>query len=115
VTDTAFCLQLLIARSLNGAGLGIVTPLVQSYTADSFPIEMRGKAFGKLQIFGALGAGVGTLFATGIAAKKLAFAGGMPGWRFALVLVGTLSAITGALTLWFAREVLSSTRVSTCE
>jgi MFS family permease len=41
--------QLVVARSINGLGLGLVIPISYSLVSDLFPASSRGRAFGILQ------------------------------------------------------------------
>ena len=53
-----------VVWAFNGIGLALVIPTGQSLTADYFEEEARGRAFGALYLTGALGALLGTTFAT---------------------------------------------------
>ncbi|CAH9084621.1 unnamed protein product [Cuscuta europaea] len=59
--------EVAISRGLNGIGLAIVTPAIQSLVADSTDSSNRGTAFGWLQCTGNIGAIVGGLLSTLIA------------------------------------------------
>jgi MFS family permease len=50
--------------AFNGIGLALVVPTGQSLTADYFSEQSRGAAFGALYLTGAVGAMLGTAFAT---------------------------------------------------
>lgn len=52
--------------AFNGLGLALVIPSGQSLIADYYPATARGRAFGMLYLTGAVGAMVGTLFATNV-------------------------------------------------
>lgn len=54
--------------AMNGVGLSMVIPNGQSVTADYYSEAARGRAFGYLYLTGALGAMVGTLYATNLGA-----------------------------------------------
>ncbi|PKI18333.1 hypothetical protein CRG98_049393, partial [Punica granatum] len=56
-----------ISRGLNGIGLAIVTPAIQSLIADSTDESNRGMAFGWLQLTGNIGSILGNLFSVLIA------------------------------------------------
>lgn len=56
--------------AVNGVGLSLVIPNGQSLIADYYEDLDRGKAFGALYLTGALGAMVGTVFATNISAGQ---------------------------------------------
>ncbi|CAL5214434.1 unnamed protein product [Lathyrus oleraceus] len=92
-------LQVAISRGLNGIGLAIVTPAIQSLVADSTIDSNRGVAFGWLQLTGNLGSIIGGLFAITIASTSIA---GIPGWRIAFHLVALISIIVGILVRIFA-------------
>ena len=53
-----------VVWGFNGIGLALVIPTGQSLTADYFEEDARGRAFGALYLTGALGALLGTTFAT---------------------------------------------------
>ncbi|CAI8618963.1 unnamed protein product [Vicia faba] len=94
-------LQVAISRGLNGIGLAIVTPAIQSLVADSTVDSNRGVAFGWLQLTGNLGSIIGGLFAIMIASTSVA---GIPGWRIAFHLVALISIIVGILVRIFADD-----------
>ncbi|KAK7247432.1 hypothetical protein RIF29_42315 [Crotalaria pallida] len=94
-------LQVAISRGLNGIGLAIVTPAIQSLVADSTDDSNRGTAFGWLQLTGNLGSIIGGLFSVLIASTSLA---GIPGWRIAFHLVALISVIVGLLVRLFAND-----------
>ncbi|KAJ1379905.1 MFS transporter superfamily [Sesbania bispinosa] len=94
-------LQVAISRGLNGIGLAIVTPAIQSLVADSTVDSNRGMAFGWLQLTGNLGSIIGGLFSVLIASTSFA---GIPGWRIAFHLVALISVIVGILVRLFAND-----------
>lgn len=55
-------LQIAVSRALNGIGLAIVVPAIQSLVADSTDEGNRGLAFGWLQLTGNIGSILGGLF-----------------------------------------------------
>ena len=69
--------MLMIARAMNGLGLGLVNPLIRSLVADITPADKRGKAFGVVMLSGSVGATIGSVFATGLAASS--YIAGVPG------------------------------------
>ncbi|TQD91722.1 hypothetical protein C1H46_022682 [Malus baccata] len=79
-----------VSRGLNGIGLAIVTPAIQSLVADSTDESNRGTAFGWLQLTGNIGSIIGGLCSVLIASTSFM---GIPGWRIAFHLVGLISVI----------------------
>nr|POE91021.1 hypothetical protein CFP56_05392 [Quercus suber] len=59
--------QVAISRALNGIGLALVSPAIQSLVADSTDDNNRGTAFGWLQLTGNLGSIIGGLLSVLIA------------------------------------------------
>ena len=57
--------------AVNGVGLSLVIPNGQSLIADYYEDLDRGKAFGALYLTGAVGAMLGTVFATNISALEI--------------------------------------------
>lgn len=51
--------QAMLACALNGVGLALVIPSVQSVVADCHPPEQRGRAFGLMSLTSSLGAWAG--------------------------------------------------------
>ncbi|KAM5577316.1 hypothetical protein ABKV19_007923 [Rosa sericea] len=94
-------LQVAISRGLNGVGLAIVIPAIQSLVADSTDDNNRGTAFGWLQLTGNLGSIIGGLFSVLIASTSVM---GIDGWRIAFHLVGLISVIVGILVRLFAND-----------
>ncbi|XP_028245232.1 protein spinster homolog 3-like isoform X3 [Glycine soja] len=94
-------LQVAISRGLNGIGLALVTPAIQSLVADSTVDSNRGMAFGWLQLTGNFGSIIGGLFAVLIAPTSFK---GIPGWRIAFHLVALISVIVGILVCLFAND-----------
>ncbi|XAR73373.1 hypothetical protein NMG60_11007322, partial [Bertholletia excelsa] len=94
-------LEVAISRGLNGIGLAIVTPAIQSLVADSTDETNRGMAFGWLQLTGNIGSIIGGLCAVLIASTTIM---GIPGWRVAFHLVGLISVIVGILVHLFASD-----------
>ncbi|KAH6758997.1 Major facilitator superfamily protein [Perilla frutescens var. frutescens] len=91
--------QVAISRALNGIGLAIVAPAIQSLVADSTDDTSRGTAFGWLQLTSNLGSIIGGLFSLLIAPVTVM---GIPGWRISFHLVGIVSVIVGILVWLFA-------------
>ncbi|KAI3706152.1 hypothetical protein L1987_76410 [Smallanthus sonchifolius] len=101
-------LQVAISRGLNGIGLAIVGPAIQSLVADSTNDENRGMAFGWLQLTSNLGSIIGGLLSLLIASTTFM---GIPGWRVAFHLVGIISVIVGILVRFFADDPRLSQRL----
>ena len=87
-----FIKQVAVSRSLNGVGLALVTPAIQSLVADSTDDSNRGTAFGWLQLTGNLGSILGGFFALELASRTFL---GIPGWRVAFHLVALVSILVG--------------------
>ncbi|XWS29516.1 hypothetical protein CRYUN_Cryun24cG0035800 [Craigia yunnanensis] len=94
-------LQVAVSRSLNGIGLAIVIPAIQSLVADSTDESNRGMAFGWLQLTGNIGSILGGLCSVLIAPKTIM---GIPGWRFAFHLVWIISVVVGILVHLFVKD-----------
>ena len=82
---------LILARTMNGVGLGLVIPLVQALTSDMFPNELAGRAFGLLGFMSNLGGSCGAFLAVSLAARSEG------GWRYAFYIVGFSSIAIGLL------------------
>ncbi|XP_019153239.1 PREDICTED: uncharacterized protein LOC109149740 isoform X2 [Ipomoea nil] len=93
--------QVAVSRALNGIGLAIVAPAIQSLVADSTDDNNRGMAFGWLQFTSNIGSIVGGLLALLIA--PITFMG-IPGWRVSFHLVGVISVVVGILVRLFAND-----------
>lgn len=90
-----------VSRALNGIGLALVTPAIQSLVADSTDDNNRGTAFGWLQLTGNLGSIVGGLCSILIAPTTIM---GIPGWRVSFHIVGIISVIVGVLVRLYAND-----------
>eukprot|EP00268_Persea_americana_P057310 TRINITY_DN6862_c0_g2_i1.p1 TRINITY_DN6862_c0_g2~~TRINITY_DN6862_c0_g2_i1.p1 ORF type:complete len:524 (-),score=94.65 TRINITY_DN6862_c0_g2_i1:818-2389(-) len=99
VSSTFF--QVAVSRALNGIGLAIVTPAIQSLVADSTDESNRGTAFGWLQLTANLGSIIGGLLSVLLASTSIM---GIPGWRVAFHLVAIVSIVVGVLVRLFARD-----------
>ena len=86
---------------MNGIGLAIVIPAVQSLVADSTDDNNRGAAFGWLALTGGMGSVIGNISSVLIASTSFM---GIPGWRIAFHLVGIISVIVGILVRLFAHD-----------
>ncbi|XWS42012.1 hypothetical protein CRYUN_Cryun17cG0132000 [Craigia yunnanensis] len=91
-------LQVALWRAVNGFGLAIVIPALQSFIADSYMDGVRGTGFGLLSLVGTLGGIGGGVVATIMAGQQF---WGMPGWRFAFIVMATLSSLIGLLVFLF--------------
>ncbi|CAA7401693.1 unnamed protein product [Spirodela intermedia] len=97
ISSTFF--QVAVARALNGVGLALVIPAMQSLVADSTDESNRGVAFGWLQLTGNMGSILGGFFALLLASRTFM---GIAGWRVAFHLVGLVSVSVGILVRLFA-------------
>ncbi|KAI9200774.1 hypothetical protein LWI28_013078 [Acer negundo] len=93
--------QVAVSRALNGIGLAIVGPAIQSLVADSTDDANRGMAFGWLQLTSNLGSILGGLLSILIA--PITFMG-IPGWRISFHLVGIISVVVGILVWLYAND-----------
>ncbi|KAM3709742.1 hypothetical protein ACJW31_02G195900 [Castanea mollissima] len=99
ISSTFF--QVAVSRGLNGIGLAIVIPAIQSLVADSTDASNRGLAFGLLQLTGNLGSIFGGFCSVLIASKSVM---GVAGWRIAFHMVAFISVIVGILVRLFAND-----------
>ncbi|XP_042971381.1 uncharacterized protein LOC122303609 isoform X1 [Carya illinoinensis] len=99
ISSTFF--QVAVSRGLNGVGLAIVIPAIQSFVADSTDVNNRGTAFGWLYLTGKLGSITGGFFAVLLASTSFM---GITGWRIAFLVVGIVSVIVGILLRIFAND-----------
>ncbi|XP_068655063.1 uncharacterized protein [Aristolochia californica] len=90
--------QVAFWRAVNGFGLAIVIPALQSFIADSYMDGVRGTGFGLLSLVGSIGGIGGGVLATVMAGKEF---WGIPGWRVAFIMMATLSALIGILVFSF--------------
>ncbi|KAI3430502.1 hypothetical protein D9Q98_005097 [Chlorella vulgaris] len=87
--------------AINGVGLALVIPNVQSLTADYHHSSSRGQAFGTLWLTISVGGMLGALYATNTAAHDPL---GIEGWRFVFFSVAVVSALTGLLNFLFVHD-----------
>ena len=85
-------------RAVNGLGLAIVIPALQSFIADSYLDGSRGTGFGLLSFVGSIGGIGGGALATVMAGKEY---WGFPGWRCAFLLTSLLSLLIAFLIYMF--------------
>ncbi|KAK2984655.1 hypothetical protein RJ640_006638, partial [Escallonia rubra] len=93
--------QVAVSRALNGIGLAIVAPAIQSLVADLTDDSNRGTAFGWLQLTSNFGSIIGGLFSLLLAPTTFM---GISGWRISFHLVGIISIIVGILVRFFAND-----------
>ncbi|GLT93822.1 hypothetical protein SLE2022_115960 [Rubroshorea leprosula] len=93
--------QVAVSRALNGIGLAIVAPAIQSLVADCTDDGNRGVAFGWLQLTANFGSAIGGLLSVLIA--PITFLG-IPGWRISFHIVGLISVVVGILVRLFAND-----------
>ncbi|CAN6679097.1 unnamed protein product [Malus baccata var. baccata] len=93
--------EVAMSRALNGIGLALVTPAIQSLVADSTDDNNRGMAFGWLQLTGNVGSIIGGLCSILIAPITVM---GIPGWRISFHLVGFISVAVGVLVRLYATD-----------
>ncbi|PIA52224.1 hypothetical protein AQUCO_01000239v1 [Aquilegia coerulea] len=99
ISSTFF--QVAVSRALNGIGLAIVTPAIQSLVADSTDDNNRGMAFGWLQLTANLGSILGGLLSVLLASTSFM---GIAGWRISFHLVAILSVVIAVLVRLFAND-----------
>ena len=93
--------QMLAFSCINGLGLALLIPCVQSLLADYYTPANRGRAFGLLYFTSSLGQMAGSQFSISLGRKVVA---GEEGWRFVFHLVGALSLAMSAAVLLLARD-----------
>ncbi|XP_015890158.3 uncharacterized protein LOC107424810 isoform X2 [Ziziphus jujuba] len=102
-------LQVAFWRAVNGFGLAIVIPALQSFIADSYMDGVRGTGFGLLSLVGSLGGIGGGVLATIMAGQEY---WGLPGWRFAFIMMAALSATIGFLVFLFVVDPRKTTNIT---
>ncbi|KAL2531560.1 Major facilitator superfamily protein [Abeliophyllum distichum] len=98
VGASKYFLQVAFWRAVNGFGLAIVIPALQSFIADSYKDGVRGAGFGFLNLVGTVGGIGGGAIATVMAGYNF---WGVPGWRCAFIMMATLSCLIGFLVFQF--------------
>ncbi|KAF2921913.1 hypothetical protein DAI22_07g070300 [Oryza sativa Japonica Group] len=93
--------QVAFWRAVNGLGLAIVIPALQSFIADSYKDGTRGAGFGLLSLIGAVGGIGGSILATIMAGNDY---WGLAGWRVAFIMVALVSLIIGILVYLYATD-----------
>lgn len=102
-----FFVQVAFWRAINGFGLAIVIPALQSFIADSYKDGVRGTGFGFLNLVGTVGGIGGGAIATVMAGYDF---WGIPGWRFAFIVMATVSSLIAFLVFTY---VIDPRRIST--
>ncbi|KAG9135819.1 hypothetical protein Leryth_002536 [Lithospermum erythrorhizon] len=98
VGASKYFFQVAFWRAINGLGLAIVIPALQSFIADSYLDGARGTGFGFLNLVGTIGGIGGGAIATVMAGSNIL---GIPGWRCAFVMMATLSSLIAFLVYTF--------------
>ncbi|KAG9440911.1 hypothetical protein H6P81_021076 [Aristolochia fimbriata] len=101
VASSQLFYQVAFWRAVNGFGLAIVIPALQSFIADSYKDGVRGTGFGLLNMVGSIGGIGGGVLATVMAGKEF---WGIPGWRVAFIMMATLSGLIGILVFSFVLD-----------
>ncbi|KAK4347950.1 hypothetical protein RND71_034289 [Anisodus tanguticus] len=98
VGSSKYFMQVGFWRAVNGFGLAIIIPVLQSFIADSYMDESWGTGFGFLGLVGTVGGIGGGAIATVMAGYEF---WGIPGWRFAFVMMATFSILIAFLVFTF--------------
>lgn len=109
VGASQYFLQVAMWRAVNGFGLAIVIPALQSFIADSYKDGVRGAGFGLLSLVGTVGGIGGGVLATLMGGQQF---WGIPGWRCAFLMMATLSVLIGFLVFLFVIDPRKLTSVS---
>ncbi|KAL6846665.1 hypothetical protein ACP4OV_024113 [Aristida adscensionis] len=102
--------QMAVTAALNGVGLALQIPAIHAFVADSVDGAGRGVAFGWLQVAGKAGTVAGT--SLGLLLAPTSFMG-LPGWRFAFVLLGVVGGAVGVSIRAFAAGDAARGRAAT--
>ncbi|POO02594.1 Major facilitator [Trema orientale] len=102
-------MQVAFWRAVNGIGLAIVIPALQSFIADSYNDGVRGTGFGLVNLVGTFGGIGGGVVATIMAGQQY---WGLPGWRCAFIMMATLSSVIGLLVFLFVVDPRKTTNVN---
>ncbi|XP_021757942.1 uncharacterized protein LOC110722975 [Chenopodium quinoa] len=94
-------MQVAFWRAVNGFGLAIVIPALQSFIADSYLEGVRGTGFGLLSFVGSFGGIGGGVVATVMAGHEF---WGVAGWRVAFIMMACLSMTIGLLVFLFVED-----------
>nr|XP_043616251.1 uncharacterized protein LOC122588192 [Erigeron canadensis] len=98
VGGSRYYIQVAFLRAINGFGLAIVIPALQSFIADTYSDNVRGTGFGFLNLVGLIGGMGGGVVATVMAGHEF---WGVAGWRCAFFLMAGLSCLIGVLVFFF--------------
>ncbi|KAL7141732.1 hypothetical protein ABFS83_08G073300 [Erythranthe nasuta] len=98
VGASKYFFQVAFWRAVNGFGLAIVIPALQSFIADSYKDGVRGAGFGFLNLIGTIGGIGGGAIATVMAGGEY---WGVAGWRCSFVMMGALSCLIAFLVFQF--------------
>jgi MFS family permease len=90
--------QVAFWRAANGFGLAIVIPVLQSFVADSYGDGSHGAGFGLFSLVSMIGRMGGGPLATIMAGQDY---WGIPGWRFAFLMMASVSLLIGVLVHLF--------------
>ncbi|KAI3873363.1 hypothetical protein MKX03_003232 [Papaver bracteatum] len=93
--------QVAVSRGLNGIGLAMVTPAIQSLVADSTEDHNRGVAFGWLGLTGNIGSILGGLLSILLASTSFM---GIAGWRISFHIIAIVSIVVGILVRLYAKD-----------
>ena len=93
--------QLIIARAVNGWGLGMIGPLMFGMVVDAYASSQRGQALAILGITGSIGGLLGGWFATTVGSLTIL---GFAGWRFPLYVVAVVGVLVGVLVFCFTTD-----------
>ncbi|GMH33151.1 hypothetical protein BSKO_00985 [Bryopsis sp. KO-2023] len=85
----------------NGFGLTLVVPNTEGITADYYPKNSRGAAFGLLYLTGGVGALIGSLYATNIAGVDF---GGVEGWQVGMFILAAIGLSIGVADILVAKD-----------
>ncbi|CAH9088459.1 unnamed protein product [Cuscuta epithymum] len=108
VGASQYFMQVVLWRAVNGFGLAIVIPALQSFIADSYVDEARGTGFGVLNLIGIVGGIGGGSIATVMAGYNF---WGLQGWRCAFIMMATLSCLIGFLVFTFVVDPRKLVRI----
>ncbi|KAI3980770.1 hypothetical protein MKX01_025335 [Papaver californicum] len=97
----AFLWVVVIFHGMNGIGIVIVTPAIQSFVVDSTDNHNRSVAFGWLQVTGNVRSILGGLFSVLLAFTSFM---GIAGWRISFHVIAIISIIFGIIVGLFSKD-----------